>query len=344
MGQWIDFKKLRAQLDNAQVLADYGVVLVGEGAQRRAKCPLPQHDKDDGRQKPFSIKLSHGIWRCFSCGQQGNMIDFTALMEGLDPEAAADIRKAALMLQKKYAPGNVPAGKSTGPGKRKSPPPKSAKPTPKDDCVVNAPMDFQLKNLDTRADFLLKRGYVEPTIEHFGLGYCSKGMFAGRIAIPLHNMDGQLIGYAGRMVYEDSIDENNPKYLVPGRREHNGVIHQFDASRFLYHGYRISAPVDKLIVVEHYPCVWRLWQAGYVNAVATMASGCSAMQGEQIVRLTKPEGSVWVVSFDEGNHTRFAAEVMGRVSPHRFVRWAKLDQHPLAALSLQELADLLWHV
>ena len=47
-------------------------------------------------------------------------------------------------------------------------------------------------------------------IEHFGIGYCSRGMFQGHIAIPIHNPAGGLIAYLGRMV-----DGKEPKYKLP---------------------------------------------------------------------------------------------------------------------------------
>jgi DNA primase len=39
----------------------------------------------------------------------------------------------------------------------------------------------------------------------------SKGMFAGRYVIPVHNPQGELVGYAGRALDE----ETEPRYLFP---------------------------------------------------------------------------------------------------------------------------------
>ena len=42
-----------------------------------------------------------------------------------------------------------------------------------------------------------------------GTGLClSKGTFAGRYVVPLHDEEGQLVGYAGR-----SLDDTEPRYL-----------------------------------------------------------------------------------------------------------------------------------
>ena len=49
--------------------------------------------------------------------------------------------------------------------------------------------------------------------QFFGLGYCAKGTMSGRIAIPIHNHEGALVGYAGRWPGEPP--EERPKYKLP---------------------------------------------------------------------------------------------------------------------------------
>ena len=76
--------------------------------------------------------------------------------------------------------------------------------------VVNAPLDFALKNLDPDHPYLSGRGFTPETIARFGLGYCSRGLMKDRIAIQLHNGEGKLIGYSGRVVDDAAITEENP--------------------------------------------------------------------------------------------------------------------------------------
>jgi hypothetical protein len=70
--------------------------------------------------------------------------------------------------------------------------------------------------------YLRERGFTDETIKTFGLGYCHRGLMKGRIAIPLHDAKGALIGYAGRIVDEGAIGKDTPRYLFPGSREWNG--------------------------------------------------------------------------------------------------------------------------
>ncbi|NIT57678.1 MAG: hypothetical protein GWN00_16040, partial [Aliifodinibius sp.] len=51
-------------------------------------------------------------------------------------------------------------------------------------------------------------------IKKFGLGYCAKGMHAGRIVIPIHNEQGKLVAYAGRSL-KRSDTEHGKKYHFP---------------------------------------------------------------------------------------------------------------------------------
>ena len=193
-------------------------------------------------------------------------------MQGVDPKDGTALREVALNLQQRFCP--EPA---SGPGKAEDPaPPKRTEPKDKGPVVVNAPLDFELKGLDAEHPYLLNRGFTPETIERFGLGYCGRGLLKSRIAIPLYDAGGKLIGYAGRVVDDSAITEDNPRYRFPGERKRDGTVFEFRKTLFLYNGYRIPAPVDDLIVTEGFTGVWWLDQHGFPSVVATMgADWCS---------------------------------------------------------------------
>src|SRR5438128_8456338 len=211
MPTWIDFKVLKETLDFAAVLRHYGVEIKAKGNQHHGYCPLPNHNGKK-HSPSFSANLEKGIFQCFGCGAHGNVLDFAILMEGGSPDNASDIRKTALGLQKSF---NVPQPDRQELAKRKAAQPAQETPQPKPEepqLLVNAPLDFELKTLDFAHPYLRVRGFTDETIRNFGLGYCSKGYLTGRIAIPLHDEQGHLIGYAGRIVDESLISEENPRY------------------------------------------------------------------------------------------------------------------------------------
>jgi DNA primase len=234
--------------------------------------------------------LEKGIFRCFGCGAKGNVLEFAAMMEKADPKDGTALHKVAAELQKQFCP-ELSATTETKPPAKK---PEKQKPESSLPVVVNEPLNFELKGLDLEHPYLAGRGFTVETIKHFGLGFCARGLLKDRVAIPLHDHAGKLIGYAGRVVDDEAINEDNPRYRFPGTRERDGKIFEFRKTLFLYNDFRIKAPVDDLIVVEGFTSVWWLNQNGLPNAVATMGSDCSERQAELIVSLVKPNGRVWI--------------------------------------------------
>jgi DNA primase len=339
--QWVDFRELRAKLRFADVLKSYNVQLKIKGDRANGFCPLPGHPRHDGkRHSPsFSANLTKGIFQCFGggCQAKGNVLDFACYMEGVDPNDAQGLRKVALQLQERFlgngddhkAGGDKPA-KSAAKRKEDKPDADSeAQQKPSEGSgrkvIVNAPLDFALKALDAEHPYLKQRGFTPETIAHFGLGYCSKGMMAERIAIPLHDATGKLVGYAGRLVDDGKIDDETPKYRFPGNRERNQVVYEFKKSLLLYNGYQIVAPVRDLVVVEGFPSIWWLWQHGYANVVALMGSSCSDEQADLIVNLVTGDGHVWAMSDGDDAGERCAEDVFTHVGAHRFIRWIRLE-------------------
>ena len=62
----------------------------------------------------------------------------------------------------------------------------------------NKPLKFRLDKLERDHPSLAERGLTPETIAEFDIGFCGKGMMADRIAIPIHNPEGQVVAYAGR--------------------------------------------------------------------------------------------------------------------------------------------------
>jgi DNA primase len=311
---WIDFKQLRANLKFAEVLDHYKVKLTIKGDRATGFCPLPTH-QGQHKSPSFSVSLERGIWQCFGCHAKGNVLDFACRMEGFNPDDPKALRQAALKIRDIF---QIDAGSR--------PPERSASSPSSKNVLVNAPIDFELRTLDPDHPYLKERGFTAETIRHFGLGYCNRGMLKGRVAIPLHNPQGQLVGYAGRLTKDAEISETNPKYLFPGTREKDGVTLEFRKSHLLYNAHRINGPVDHLFVVEGFPAAWALWQAEYRTVTALMGAHCSEEQAKLIVELTKTDGKVWLIPDGDDAGYRCAKSVLEQVAPHRFCRWMCLGK------------------
>jgi DNA primase len=313
MGTWINFKELREKLDFEQVLRHYKVEVKRKGAQHHGFCPLPNHNGK--RNSPsFSANLPKGIFQCFGCGAKGNVLEFAALMENVSPQDGPALRNVALKLQERFSTA----------------PPSQAKPQPNERVkktetkgrivAVNVPLDFELKDLDPEHSYLRGRDLTRETIDRFGLGFCARGYLKDRVAIPLHDSMGRLVGYAGRVVDDDAVNEENPRYRFPGSRERDGSVFEFRKILFLYNGFRIQAPVDDLVVVEGFPSIWWLHQNGIRNTVSTMGNSLSDEQADIIVKKTSERGIVWIFSDGDDAGKRFEADVFTKVAPYRSIR------------------------
>ena len=107
-------------------------------------------------------------------------------------------------------------------------------------------------------------------MERFGLTVALGGRFAGRLAIPIHDKEGILVGYAARALK----DEDGPKYLFPPSE------HGFRKSHLLFNLHRVLAGprrVRTVAVVEGFFDCMRMVEAGFPT-VALM--GC-ALSDEQ---------------------------------------------------------------
>lgn len=336
MATWIDFKQLRQSLSFEAVLRHYKVEIKSKGKQHHGFCPLPNH-QGKKNSPSFSANLEKGIFQCFGCQAKGNVLEFAALMENVDPADGTELRKVAVKLQERFCPTAVQP--EQGPGQTKS---KNIEPANQLPVVVNALLDFELKTLESTHPYLRDRGFSAETIAHFGLGFACRGSLKNRIAIPLQNHEGKLVGYAGRVVDDSTITEDNPRYRFPSKREREGTIYEFRKTLFLYNGYRITGPVHDLVVVEGFTSVWWLYQNGQVDVVATMGADCSDEQAKLIISLVKPPGHVWLMPDGNDAGAHLAQSLLVQISPHRFVRWVKLDQDRQPTdLSGEQLSALL---
>lgn len=326
-GRWIDFRELCKRVNFSEVLKHYNIELRIKGDQAMGFCPLPGH-QGQKRSPSFSVNLGRGIWQCFGCGAKGNVIDLVARMEGLDPSQGKDIRKAAEILQESFGRSSPPpmpavqsARRDTEPAEEEAPVRRAGLP-----LIINAPLDFELKNLDYEHPYPLERGFTHETIREFGLGYCNRGMLKYRLAIPIHDSGGNLLGYAGRVVDDTLISEANPKYKLPAPRDRNGQRFEFHKSALLYNVHRVPKRGSDLVVVEGFPSVWWLWQHGFKHVVALMGCDCGIEQARLILERVDVDGRIWIMPDGDDPGRRCAESLLRHLTPYRFVRWAKLRE------------------
>lgn len=324
---WVDFKTVKEAVSLERVLERYAVNgLQAKGQTRRGRCPI---HKGDGARS-FHADLSKNAFHCFSCGAKGNVLDFVAAME------QASIRDAALKLQEWFLAESDTASREpvaqhqTGPEPHQVEPgaeqPESGKTE-----AVNAPLTFQLK-VNMNHEYGQNRGLTPQTLAHFGAGFCqSRGMFAGRFVIPLHNEVGQLVGYAGR-----SIDGREPKYLFPSSDR------GFHKKRLLFNFHRVKLNEPErhtpLVIVEGFFDCMKVSQAG-LPCVAILGSSLSTEQERVLV----DNFELVVLLFDGDAAGKAATEdCLKRLSRQVFVRVVAVPEgEDPGGLSPEQLRGLL---
>ena len=160
-------------------------------------------------------------------------------------------------------------------------------------------------------------------------------MMVGLIVIPIHNVKGEVVAYAGRWPGEPP-DQDTPKYKIPAG---------FKKSQELFNLDRASKePVDKpLVIVEGFFDVIKIHQHGYHKVIALMGSTMSVAQEELIRQHTERQGHIIVMLDENSAGIAGRADVAARLSQHCFVRthtFAKPDAEP-EHLTAEEVRNLL---
>lgn len=309
---FIDFRSVKAALTMEQVLQHYGLLDRFKRGTDSLSGPCPIHKGDNPTQ--FRISVSKNIWNCFSeCKHGGNVLDFIAEMEDVTIHAAAlkaiewfqlDPKSMSTTDADRDQSDETPAREPSSPVR---PPPKTV--PPPESNAPNPPLKFRLDKLQRDHPYLTERGLTLETLVDFGVGFCAKGMMAGRIAIPIHDADGQIVAYAGRHVGEPP--EGTPKYKLPPGFQKSQELFNLDRAR------QESGP---LIVVEGFFGAMQLHQLGHRKVVALMGSSLSPAQ-EDLIRRHTDQHSQILLMLDEDDAGRSARdEIAARLAKFAFVR------------------------
>ncbi len=323
-GRFISFDRLKASVSLHQVLERYRLLERFHRTGDDLTGPCPIHHGHNPTQ--FRVSLKRGCWICFGdCHGGGSVIDFVSRMEGVG------IRDAGLLLQDWF---------HLQPGERReiesvqithcSPMREAVDPIR---AATNSPLRFSLGPLDGTHAYLRERGLTQETIGAFAVGACAYGTLRGWIAIPIHNLDGRVIAYAGR--WPGIPPAGRPKYRLP-RGFHKSI------ELFNQHRVKALASPEPLVVVEgFFGCMW-VWQAGYRKVVSLMGSVLSRIQAERIAELAG-QGSQVLLLFDgDAAGRKGCADALARLSGSLAVRAVTLnDRQQPDSLAPERLRQVL---
>ena len=281
------------------------VTLKKRGANLIGVCPF--HNE---KTPSFNVNPARNIFKCFGCGKAGDSAKFLMEHEHFTyPEALR-------YLAKKY---NIKI--------------EEKEPTPEE--LMQQSVREKMFNINEFADkyfvntlwnteegknigleYFRERGYQNPIIEKFHLGYSpaqwdafttyakqngyseelleqigfsikgNKGLYDryhGRVMFPIHSLTGRVIGFGGRILVNDP-EKKSPKYQNSPESE------IYDKKQTLYGIYfakNAIAKNDECILVEGYFDVLRMHQIGIENVVASSGTSLTMEQIRLVKRYTK---------------------------------------------------------
>lgn len=242
------FRHLKTQVGIGAILALYGLDLhlKRRGDQLFGPCPL--HGGDN--QTAFRVNLERGLWRCFTACGGGDQVDLIRNIEHCSySEAARHLQRIISALPKA---------------------PQAIRPSLPSREQAFTPFTRSLA-LNPRCHFLQNIKAILPAIAaRFEAGTsCSSTFLKNTVAVRLHDMDGNPLGYCGRR-----LDPNEVARFGKWRFPKN-----FPKAQILYNAHRAHRFQNHGIVLVECPwAVMRIAQAGFPNAVALLGTSLSQTQ------------------------------------------------------------------
>ncbi len=270
------------------------VALKRAGSAYKGLCPFHAE-----KTPSFIVSPDRESWRCFGCGEGGDIFTFLMRRDGID------FREALSRLAEK---AGVELSAQTAKEDRHK---KRLREALEAAIAWYREVLLQAPQAEKARAYLAERGLTLETLERFGIGYApttwdaltrrligrgftndeliSSGLaspsnrggvvdkFRGRIIIPIRDASGRAVGLGGRIM----PGAEGPKYL----NSPAGPL--FDKSRTLYGLDLAKAAIrrEKLtVIVEGYTDVMAAHQAGFANVVASLGTALTQGQVELATR------------------------------------------------------------
>ena len=283
-------KEIRSKTDIVDIIGER-IPLVSRGKNFFGVCPF--HDDNN---PSMSVSREKQIYTCFSCHATGNVftflmnyehVDFKEALRYLGERVGIDVSSIhikkketkfdkfyeAYHISTKYFQNNLFSG--VGKEARKY----LAQRNITEDIIKEFEIGLSLDSKDDLTKLLLSKNYDLVTLNKIGLSNSDHDIYKDRIMFPLHDINGRVVGFSGRIYKE----KDQSKYLNTKETE------IFKKGEILYH-YHIAKEAcrtDKsVIVMEGFMDVIRASSIGVRNTVALMGTALTSNQLQFIKRLS----------------------------------------------------------
>lgn len=295
-------EKVKEQNDIVDVVSDV-VRLKRAGRNFSGLCPF-HHEKSPS----FSVSPDKQIFKCFGCGEAGNVISFVMKTKNLNfVDAVKELADRANIIIP------IEDGKQSESQRKKQ-------------VLYNINKQAaryyfsNLQNNKEAKEYFFRRGIKENILKSFGLGYAKEGWqntinylrkqgfnneaieaaglgiksekgtfydrFRNRVIFPVFDYKGSVIGFGGRV-----LDDSKPKYL---NSPETLVFHKGTNLYALNFAIKHGLKERTLIIVEGYMDCISLHQYGITNVVASLGTALTDNQA----RLLKRYVDRVIISYD----------------------------------------------
>jgi len=289
-----DIEEVKSRVNIADVVSDYVALKSAGVGSLKGLCPF--HDE---KSPSFTVKPNDGFYKCFGCGEGGDVYKFLQQLESISFYEAVEKLASRIGFELTYEEGS---GQSADYGMRNR----------ILEANQAAALFYQSQIMSDGAEagreFLKGRGFDRAAAEHFGLGFAPKAWaelyqhlktlgftddelvsaalvtkgdkgiydkFRGRLIWPIKDSTGQVIGFGARKLFED---DNGPKYLNSSDTlvyHKSQVLYGIDLAK------KSISKQQQVVVVEGYTDVMACHLAGITTAVAT----CGTAFGDEHIRI-----------------------------------------------------------
>ncbi|MHB8080413.1 MAG: DNA primase [Candidatus Krumholzibacteriia bacterium] len=307
--------RIKEETDIVDVVRRY-VTLHAAGSAFKALCPFHRE-----KGPSFHVNPARQIYKCFGCGEGGDVISFLMKVEGLSfPEAVETLARPLDIDLAKYL------AEDEGEGER------LAFHRANDAAARLWQEAFWSERGEAARGYLRERGFGDDAARRYEVGWAPPGggwlvealsregvsqelalraglfgqrgteppfaYFRGRIIFPIRNVAQRVAGFGGRL-----LGQGEPKYLNSPESAY------FSKGKLLY-GFASSriaiARLKTAILVEGYLDLIALAQAGFANGVATCGTAFTPDQARLLRR-----GCPTVFLLFDGDRAGLGAAVKG---------------------------------
>ena len=283
---------IKNRLSIDQVIGDY-ITLKKAGPRFKANCPFHKE-----KTPSFTVSPELQIWKCFGCGEGGDIFSFVEKIEGVE------FYDALKILGKKAGIDITPQSQQHK--------------TNRDALLATysyAKTYFHQQLTDPIKQYLVQRGIKDQLLQEFQIGFApfnGQGLitflqskkisvdfikkaglhhrFNGRIIFPITNPQGVVVAFGGRKLTDELYQQMNQPIQETAKYINSSNSDVYDKSKTLYGFYKARQAIrenDQCVIVEGYTDVMLSHFAGVEHIVAASGTALTQDQLGLIGRFTK---------------------------------------------------------